>query len=541
MNYEVFSNFIIVLIVKSILPNIIIFIFNIKAMKIAKDIDKKIKSVAKAYWLTFALATFLILLSYLFGYSLTDFIDDMLNTAVNFNMNLRLFLDVPIIYFGIWALIIAIIMLYKDAVRYDHNEDIIKKRKIKKEKLDDIKNIPLDYDKNIFICGKNGSGKTVALLNFIENHIKNGEFCIIMDGKGDNGKHSLYEVVSKLCIRENRKLYIINQTVYSETHSYNPFKGCNPTQIKDMLIAMTEWSEEHYKALSSEFFQAVADFMIKADIPISFQSIIKVANNFSSVIETKKDLLDLDDYIYYKTINVRCSEDVIGSISRFSTMANGIGKNLFDDTRNDFNLKQAYKEKAVVLVLLNKLEYTDFARGVGKLVLNDIKNVLGDITKIRGEHEKFLCVYDELSVYFSDMIVDIVNKSRSLGGTNILSTQTIADMDVVNENIRRAVIGNMHGFYLLKQADDKSAETLSNAIGTKKGTEITNKLDYFGKTGDGTLKIVDEFKVHPNDLKELPLEVGYWVDTMEKDFKIYRVKLPYINVDDIEEYEFKDI
>lgn len=29
------------------------------------------------------------------------------------------------------------------------------------------------------------------------------------------------------------------------------------------------------------------------------------------------------------------------------------------------------------------------------------------------------------------MIVDVVNKSRSLGGTNILSTQTVADMDVV--------------------------------------------------------------------------------------------------------------
>lgn len=116
--------------------------------------------------------------------------------------------------------------------------------------------------------------------------------------------------------------------------------------------------------------------------------------------------------------------------------------------------------------------------------------------------KRFLCVFDELSVYFCDMIVDVVNKSRSLGGTNILSTQTVADMDVVNENIRRSVIGNMHGFYLLKQADDKSAETLANAIGTKKKAEITSKLDSFGKTGDGTSKIVDEFKVHPNDLKD---------------------------------------
>ena len=136
------------------------------------------------------------------------------------------------------------------------------------------------------------------------------------------------------------------------------------------------------------------------------------------------------------------------------------------------------------------------------------------------------------------MIVDIVNKSRSLGGTNILSTQSIADMDVVDENLRRQVINNMHGFFLLKQADDKSAEALSSAIGTKRTTQLTSKTDSFGKTGEGTVKIVDEFIINPNQLKTLPLEVGFWVDTMKEDFEVKRVKMPYVDVSHLKKFDF---
>lgn len=504
-------------------------------------IDQYVKSVVKIYWFTYFLSILFFIIAYFRGQGFNYFVNEinkMASSEIVYDISL---LKSSAFYYGVWGFIIASILMYKEAIRVNRNSEIMKIRKIKKEKLDNFSNVPLDYEKNLFICGKNGSGKTVAISNFILNPIKNKEFCIIIDGKGDNGEHSLYDIVTKLCIKENRKIYIINQSVPDETHSYNPFKGCNATQIKDMLINMSEWSEEHYKALASEYFQAVADFMLKVDIEISFNSFIEIATDFLNVLEMYKFSFDAKDYSYYINVNRRCFEAAEGSLSRFSTIAHGVGKRIFDSDRNNFNLKQAYKEKAVVLVLLNKLEYTDFACGLGKLVLNDIKNVLGDITKQRSKHEKFLCVFDELSVYFCDMIVDVVNKSRSLGGTNILSTQTIADMDKINENTRRSVIGNMHGFFLLKQADDKSAETLANAIGTKKTVEITSKLDSYGMTGDGTSKIVDEFKVHPNDLKDLPLGVGYWIDTMKNNSKPSRVKLPYVDLKNIEEYRFKDI
>ena len=514
--------------------------------KIKPWLDVKFPFTVKIYWLPYTFAVLMFLIALIVNYSLDDMIYRLKELSLRFNFGdmysfLPAIFHFDLLVYTIWGVLIGTYLMYRDAIRPNHNSEIIKSRRRKKERLEDIEKVPLDYNKNIFIIGKNGAGKTVAISNFVKGHIENGEFCVIMDGKGDVGQYSLYDIVTRLCMKYHRKLYIINQSVPEETHSYNPFKDCNATQIKDMLINMSDWSEEHYKALASEYYQALAQFMIDTGIPTTFNNFIHYGNvsMFRSELTKKQREISIDDYKYYYDVIARCGADVMGSIARFSTLARGIGSKMFRDD-NAFNMQQAYDEKAVVLVLLNNLEYTDFARGVGMLVMNDIKNVLGKVTKIKGEHAKFLCVYDELSVYFSPMIIDIVNKSRSLGGVNILSTQTIADMDIVDENARRIVINNMHGFYLLKQADDKSAEALATAIGTRKGTELTSKIDNMGKTGDGTVKIVDEFIINPNDLKLLPLGVGYWVDTMQDNYKALRTKFPYVDVSGLPEYEFTD-
>lgn len=538
-------NSIIIGFLMSLIPLLTVCIFSI-VIPILMDKYKILENyIIKVYWYQYSLAILFLLISFLFQRNFNNLISYIISLSYRDFSSigsyiLCVFKLHPFMFF-IWSMIIGTYFLYKDATKLSNNKEIIRNRKLKKEKLDNYNKVPLDYKRNIFVIGKNGSGKTVAISNFLKSHIENEEFNVIIDGKGDVGKFSLYDIVTKLCLKHNRKLYIINQSIPEETHSYNPFLNCNATQIKDMLINMSDWSEEHYKAIASEYFQALAQFMIDTEIKISFNTLINYGRdkNFLAELTKRKDLISSEDYLYYFDVIGRCGKTVQGSIARFSTVARGVGKKLFRDN-NTFNLQKAYDEKAVVLVLLNNLEYTDFARGVGMLVLNDIKNVLGKITKIKDEHENFLCVYDELSVYFSTMIIDVVNKSRSLGGVNILSTQTIADMDIIDENARRIVINNMHGFYVLKQADDKSAETIASAIGTKKGTEVTNKIDGFGKTGDGTVKIVDEFMVHPNDLKTLPLEVGYWVDTMEKDYKAIRVKLPYVDVSKLKEYKFTD-
>lgn len=531
----------------SIIPILSVCVFSVVLYKIVKKkYDDKIKYVIKIYWFSYLLMIVFVIISFIAGEKFDLLVEQIISVAKGMKINevadifKYMFKIISPLYFAICSFAFGTALLYKDTIRFDRNSEIIKRKKRKETRLHNSNEIPFDFEKNIFICGKNGSGKTVATLNFALPHIQNREFCIILDGKGDTTEHSMYDVVTKLCKKYNRKLYIINQSIPDETNAYNPFKECNATQVKDMLINMSVWSEEHYKLKASEYFQALAQCLIDLEIDITFNVLAKysVAMEWESLLSSDfGNFLNEDDKSYYYSVINRCYKDIEGSISRFITVAKGVGKKLFAEN-NTFNLQQAYDENAVVLVILNRLEYTDFAKSVGQLVINDIKNVLGKITKIKGTHKKFLCVYDELSVYFCDMLIDIVNKSRSLGATNILSTQAIADMDIINENLRRIVINNTHGFYILKQADQKSAEELANAIGTKKASEITSKIDSFGKTGIGTSKIIDNFKINPNSLKELPLEVGYWVDTTKEIIKPIKIKMPYVDVTDIDPFQF---
>lgn len=59
---------------------------------------------------------------------------------------------------------------------------------------------------HVFICGTTGSGKTVALANFIKSGIEYDYPMLIIDGKGDINENSIFDIVNKL--KENKKLYL---------------------------------------------------------------------------------------------------------------------------------------------------------------------------------------------------------------------------------------------------------------------------------------------------------------------------------------------
>lgn len=71
------------------------------------------------------------------------------------------------------------------------------------------------------------------------------------------GQNSILDIVQKL--GTDRKIYVVNLNDPINSIKYNPFKNATPTIIKDMLINMTEWSEEHYKLNTERYLQRLVD------------------------------------------------------------------------------------------------------------------------------------------------------------------------------------------------------------------------------------------------------------------------------------------
>lgn len=133
-----------------------------------------------------------------------------------------------------------------------------------------------DNCKHVFICGTTGSGKTVALSNFVYHAVKENMPLLVVDGKGDIGSGSLLSICKKLCCQHNKRLYVINLSEPKKSDKYNPFRNASPTACKDMLINMTDWSEEHYKSNTERYLQRLAICLNQAEIPLSFHTLIKI-------------------------------------------------------------------------------------------------------------------------------------------------------------------------------------------------------------------------------------------------------------------------
>lgn len=99
----------------------------------------------------------------------------------------------------------------------------------------------------------NWERKTVALSNFIKNAVDKEYPALIIDGKGDTAQGSILDILQNL--KGNRKLYVINLNNPKQSDKYNPFKGSSPTMAKDMLINLTDWTEEHYKLNAERYIQ----------------------------------------------------------------------------------------------------------------------------------------------------------------------------------------------------------------------------------------------------------------------------------------------
>lgn len=449
-----------------------------------------------------------------------------------------------------WSWLFKITLLSSGLSIFSYGLFVLTQPKTQKEELDEIRkdeetkhNKSLPSDKvldmrsraHLFAIGTTGSGKTANILRYVENSIKKGQPTIIVDGKGGTKEHDLATVSQKLAKKYGRKVYLINQSDLSNTDPYNPFGDLSATEVKDMLVSMSEWESDHYKNLASRYWQIMLSIMIEYNIITTFESIILFSEpkNFLKVLDEIKKSGEIDDEKYRKAVNIANSEagkQAEISISRSAVVYEGDGSKLFGDRDHlGFNMRSAFEENAVVIVLLNEFSYGDFARSTGQLVLEDIKSLISRLLSGEYEEQETLLVLEELGVYVNNGIEGLLNRSRSAGVKTIVSMQTTADVDKVNPDLTRQIIGNCNDFLIMRVSEQDSAETMAKLIGTEKGIQKTSRTSEGMSTGESSNKLVDQFKISPNEIKNFPSLFGIYY-TKNRPNEIKRFKTKFIKI-----------
>ena len=372
-----------------------------------------------------------------------------------------------------------------------------------------------DNCKHCFICGTTGTGKTVTISNFIQRGIEKNYPMLIIDGKGDIGNGSILDIVKKLS-RGRKKLYVINLSSPESSDTYNPFANADTAMAKDMLINMTDWTEEHYKIHAERYIQRVLQTLSIADIPFSFKSIVKHLS-IQKFIECstslmKENLISKENHLENVELSKTSGKIAQSSIARFATICESEFGNLFSN--GGIDISQALKEKAIILFVLNPLVYPELSPAIARLAMIDAKKAVGKLF-FSGIERSFF-IMDEISTYANTSLTDLVNKSRSANVTCVLATQSLSDLDFAcGEAFKEQIIENCNNYIVMRQNSGVNAEHWANILGTRATMEVTYQLQQkglnTGETGFGSAKRVREFLYHPDEIKTLQTGKGIFL------------------------------
>ena len=295
--------------------------------------------------------------------------------------------------------------------------------------------------KHVFVCGTTGSGKTVALSNFILSGIENNYPMLILDGKGDIGADSILDITTKLS--GERKVYVIDMNNPETSDKYNPFQNTGADIIKDMLINMTSWSEEHYKYNTERYIQRLSNLLELSGIKVSLSSLtnyipVDAFKKLSKQLDEKK-LITKAEHTANLTLAKASGEIAEGAAARFATITESRLGQIFHE--DGIDIYTALKENAIILFILNPLLYPEASPLIGKLILIDSKKAISLFYSDRPKRIFYLM--DEINVYASASMLDLVNKSRSANVTCVLASQCLSDLDSANgESFKEQIIEN---------------------------------------------------------------------------------------------------
>ena len=164
------------------------------------------------------------------------------------------------------------------------------------------------------------------------------------------------------------------------------------------------------------------------------------------------------------------------------------------------------KESELVYFQLPVLKAAFLGKATGKLVLQCLQSAVANRHKTGDKEHKFFSVYlDDFTEYLYPGFVSLLNKSRSANVGVVFAHQALGDIKALGDDVATSILTNSNLKIIMRGNDPDSAEYFAKVIGTKESVKMTESAEQgmwgHNKTGQGSLREVEEFIVHPNVIK----------------------------------------
>lgn len=415
------------------------------------------------------------------------------------------------------------------------------------KQYDSIEPVYMYYDdayKGTFVSGTVGSGKSVTLLQMMENTAQVGYPLIVIDFK--KGQNISYHL-SRMAKKYNRKFYhFVNGASTGELAQYQ--SSYDPLAAKegqtDLILGMRTWdaASEVYKnrqisLLQTIFFLlnnldekdvpnfpwnegGISQFVASLQIPNLFDLIQAYARKIDKTNPDRNMELKLqslqevyNDLIAPKSILKEQLDGLSVTMKNLtmSSYSNSLYKGSHGENHIDLSKMCMDEDGPIILFQFSPNAEPEFAKYMGSIIVSDIKRAFGHKEVL---DNKLPCgiFMDEFQTIDIDLIADIVAKVRSAKGFPVLSSQSIlqlaANADSNASYKIDAFVEVINNFIVHNGASDNEAERFSKILGktSKVSYKITedNSSGLFKKNKQMINKSESlEYRLEPNKLQKI--------------------------------------
>lgn len=395
------------------------------------------------------------------------------------------------------------------------------------------------------VCGPSGFGKTTTIFEVIKGltlapaaePFKIGTIFLTMKPEAD-----ITEQMRQIARRTGRGFHLITQNGVGATETYNPLKHGTSHERANILVgaeanaAHGGFSEAHYQRLGMRFTLVALEALEAAvqggltyreggQIQRWRLDIAHVARMMrTEALESVRDALGgspaavrITEWLNEVATDSATASGSTGMRSRFAAVAEGAAGVVLVDKPGGLDLEQAIVNGDFVVFNLDAAQDLEAAQFVANLAISDFVATIArlghagwHLDPATGEQNRLnFLVVDEFAALGATGLIDAVERSRSHGGAVMLSAQSLTGLNVVGDGFLDRVSAST-SVKLMHRAEAE-AEALAQLLGTRRSFAETMQTfedaDGLGSqiraSGQGSLREVDKFRVHPNVFRSL--------------------------------------
>ncbi len=382
---------------------------------------------------------------------------------------------------------------------------------------------PASLARHLTLLGVTGSGKTTAIARLAEGLLHQDWAVLFLDCKG-GGLRQTSERLARACGATYR---LVDPAFPDRTLHYNPCSG-TPADVSNKLVGALSFGEggEVYKQVGQLALGLLAASFQALKRPVTLTSLVAglTPESMRGLIGelAKAGKPELATEVKDRLAGDRLSTEAMATLrARLANFQRSHFAPILSDAKRDktLDLDDALAG-GVTYISLPATAASEDVPLMGRILLQDLKQAVA-----RREHHlggfaqrlptamslaiagvrvrNTLLVIDEFAALQDPIqLQDLLLQARSAGVTLALSSQLMPQDPVLAAAVKGV------GLVASLRVSDVDAQQVSDLFGTYNALEVTHQSGEFGGstalTGTGSVREVQRYIAHPNDIKRLP-------------------------------------